>query len=58
MTEALGHYEKVARDPLAGSLAQEAGMRASEIKTKTAAIAPKPAVTALPAAAPTNAAAK
>ena len=42
---------KVARASLGGSLAQEAAMRASEIKTKIAAAAPKPAVTPTTAAA-------
>lgn len=41
-TEALNLYQEVARINLAGSIAQEAAMRAVELKTKLAA-APKPA---------------
>jgi len=51
LTEAVSHFEKVARAALGGSLAQEAAMRESEIKTKIAAAAPKPAMTPIPAAA-------
>jgi len=45
-TEAVSHYETVARGSLGGTLAQEAAMRASEIKAKAAAAAPKPATAA------------
>ena len=48
LTEAVSHYEKVARAGLGGSLAQEAAMRASEIKTKLAASAPKPVAVTTP----------
>ncbi len=56
LTEAVSHYEKVARASLGGTLAQEAAMRASEIKTKIAAAAPKPAVAPSPVATPKPAA--
>jgi predicted negative regulator of RcsB-dependent stress response len=48
LTEAVSHYESVARSGLGGSLAQEAAMRASDLKAKIAATAPKPAATAAP----------
>jgi predicted negative regulator of RcsB-dependent stress response len=52
LTEAVSHYETVARASQGGSLAQEAMMRASEIKTKLAAAAPKPAAAAATTAQP------
>lgn len=51
LTEAISHFENVARSPLAGSLAQEAAMHAGELKQKIAATVPKPAAT-MPAVAP------
>ena len=62
LTEAETHYENAARAAMGGSLAQEAAVRASQLKTKLAAAAPKPAaapaVTPKPAAAPVTPAAK
>jgi predicted negative regulator of RcsB-dependent stress response len=43
LTEALSHYENAARSAQGSALAQEAAMRASALKAKTAAAAPKPA---------------
>jgi predicted negative regulator of RcsB-dependent stress response len=56
LTEAVSHYENVARTPLGGSLAQEAAMRASEIKTKLAATKPAMVVSTNTVAAPKPAA--
>lgn len=42
LTEAMSHYEKVARTSLGGSLRDEAMMRASDLKVKIDAAAPKP----------------
>jgi predicted negative regulator of RcsB-dependent stress response len=61
-SEAIGHYEKVAGSSAGGSLAQEASLRATELRLKMAAATPAPAqpaaakpaatVTPLPAAKP------
>ena len=51
LTEALNHYEDAARSPMGGSIANEAMVRAAEVKAKTAATAPKPAASPAPAAA-------
>jgi TolA-binding protein len=50
LTEAMTYYQDAARAAMGGSLAQEAMIHASEMKTKIAAAAPKPA--AAPAVAP------
>jgi predicted negative regulator of RcsB-dependent stress response len=67
MTEAMSHYQEVLRLPMAGSVGQEAMLRASELSAKMAAAAPKtPAASvhpfptsqklnATPAATPTSA---
>jgi TolA-binding protein len=51
LSEAVSHYENVARAGSGGSMAQEAGMRAVELKTKLAA-ATKPAAVSSPIIAP------
>jgi len=51
-TEALNHYQDAARSQLGGSSAQEAMIRATELKAKLPAATPKPAPAAAPAATP------
>ena len=43
LTEAMSHYENVARASLGGTLREEAMMHASDLKAKIDAAAPKPA---------------
>jgi tetratricopeptide (TPR) repeat protein len=52
LTEAETHYENAARAAMGGSLAQESGIRASQLKMKIAAAAPKPAAAVTPAPKP------
>jgi len=54
LTEALNHYEDAARSPLGGSIAQEAMIRATELKAKMPATAAKPAASPAPAFMPTS----
>ncbi|HEX4349525.1 MAG TPA: tetratricopeptide repeat protein [Verrucomicrobiae bacterium] len=50
LTEALNHYEDASRSPMGGSIANEAMIRATALKAKTPATAPKAMASPAPAA--------
>jgi predicted negative regulator of RcsB-dependent stress response len=52
LSDAVSYYQKVTTETMGGTLGQEAALRASELKVKLAAAAPKPATAALPGATP------
>jgi tetratricopeptide (TPR) repeat protein len=49
LSEAATHFENAARNVGGGALAQEAGMRAQQVRAKLAMAAPKPAASSAPA---------